>query len=150
MAMWLTEGNFPAATLNAIVQFIVPPPKYMVDRLVPGAQFQKRAQLALIAVIERGPDCVADLDERKKVDTLLANAEDAYGFPPYPAIANALSNWNGEDLHLKEREVVAAAINLLPAVQIASPRYDWYKTLPTRLQALEPRQPVALVPAVQA
>jgi len=149
MAMWLTEGNFPAATLNAIVQFIVPPPKYMVDKLVPGAQFQKRAQLALIAVIERGPDRVMDLDERKKVDTLLANAEDAYGFPPYPAIANALSNWNGEDLHQKEREVVAAAINLLPAVQIASPRYDWYKTLPTRLQALEPKQPVALVPAVQ-
>jgi dolichol-phosphate mannosyltransferase len=147
-AMWLTEGRFPAATLNAVVQFVVPPPKYMVDRLVPGAQFQKRAQLALIAVIERGPDNVMDLDENKKVDTLLANAEDAYGFPPYPSIANALSNWNGEDLHQREREVVAAAINLLPAVQIASPRYDWYKTLPMRLKAIEPK-PVVMRPAIQ-
>jgi len=149
VAVWLTEGRFPAATLNAVVQFIVPPPKYMVDRLIPGAQFQKRAQLALIAVIERGPDCVADLDELKKVDTLLANAEDAYGFPPYPAIANAISNWNGEDLHQKEREVVASAIKFLPGVHISSPRYDWYKTLPTRLQALEPK-PIALRPAVQS
>src|ERR1043165_1067836 len=113
----------------------------MVDRLVPGAQFQKRAQLALIAVIERGPDFVVDLDERKKVDTLLENAEDAYGFPPYPAIANALSNWNGEDLHKREREVVAAAIDQLPGVHIASPRYDWYKTLPMRVQALTPKVP---------
>ena len=151
VAMWLTEGRFPAATLNAIVQFIVPPPKYMVDRLVPGAQFQKRAQLALIAVIERGPDFVVDLDERKKVDTLLANAEDAYGFPPYPAIANALSNWNGVDLHQQEREVVAAAIDQLPGVHIASPRYDWYKTLPMRVQALTPKipAPVELRPVIQ-
>ncbi len=149
VAMWLTEGRFPAATLNAIVQFIVPPPKYMVDRLIPGAQFQKSAKLAMIAVIERGPDLIADLDESKKVDTLLANAEDAYGFPPYPAIANALSRWDGEDLHQKEREVVAAAISKLPGVRISSPRYDWYKTLPTRLQALEPKA-VNLRPAIQS
>ena len=148
VAMWLTEGRFPAATLNAIVQFIVPPPKYMVDRLIPGAHFQQRAKLALVAVIERGPDFVVDLDEHTKVNTLLANAEDAYGFPPYPAIETLLSSWNGKDLHVAERNLVAAAVDGLPGIHIASPRYDWYKTLPTRLPALNPT-PVALRTAAQ-
>ena len=147
VAMWLTEGHFPAATLNAVVQFIVPPPKYMVDRLIPGTQHLQHAKLALIALIERGPDFVVDLDERKKIDTLLANAEDAYGFPPYPAIETLLSNWDGQDLHAKEREVVEQAIVHLPAIHISSPRYDWYKTLPTQLLARDPA-PVVLRPSI--
>ena len=54
--------------------------------------------------------------------------------------------------HVREREVVAAAIDQLPGVHIASPRYDWYKTLPMRVQALTPKMPasVELRPAVQA
>lgn len=150
VAMWLSSGQFPAATLNAIVQWIVPPPKFMVDRLIPGAQYQKQSNLALIALIERGPDFVVDMDNRKKLETLLTNAEDAYGFPPYPSIAKALSMWNGEDMHKRESEVVAAAIADLPGIHIASPRYDWYKTLPTRVQAPSPVSAVVnLGPALQ-
>jgi hypothetical protein len=34
----LGNSKFPAASLNALVQMIIPPPKYMIDRLVPGVK----------------------------------------------------------------------------------------------------------------
>ncbi len=146
--MWLTQGNIPGATLNAIVQAIVPPPKYMVDRLIPGAQIIKRSRLSGIAVIERGPELERELGEPEKLRTLLANAEDAYGFPPYPVLAEQLSTYKGENRHPAERAIVETAINGLPAVHIRRSNYDWYQQLPNLMSriAQQKNAPIA-VPA---
>jgi hypothetical protein len=128
--MLLNSAAMPAATLNAIVQKLIPPPKFMVDRLIPGARYADEAQLTRIVLIERGPTMEAELEEREKVGILVANADDAYGFPPYPVLADSLSSWKGKDLHEAEQEIVASAIQGLPAVHLRSSRYDWYKRLP--------------------
>jgi hypothetical protein len=130
VGMWLSHGKIPAATLNAIVQAIIPPPKYMVNRLIPGSRITQRAQLVHIAVIERGPEFERGIGEQEKLRILVANAEDAYGFPPYPMLAHELSSWEGEDLHKVEREIVEAAIHELPAVHLRSSHFDWHQRLP--------------------
>ncbi len=134
VGMWLSAIKAPAATLSAIVQKIIPPPKYMIDTLIPGANYANTAQLAQIVLIERGDDFEGEIDSEKKVDILLANADDAYGFPPYPALAEQISSWNGQDLHEMEKEIVTAAINNLPTKHLGSSTYDWYKRLPTLLE----------------
>jgi dolichol-phosphate mannosyltransferase len=80
--MWLSQGKIPAATLNAVVQAIIPPPKYMVDRLIPGAPITQRAQLSCIAVIERGPEFEREIGEQEKLRTLLTNAKTPMASPP--------------------------------------------------------------------
>lgn len=128
--MWLNQGFVPTATLNAIVQAIIPPPKYMVNRLIPGAPIIKRSQLSCITVIERGPELEREIDEQEKLRILLNNAEDAYGFPPYPMLAHELSSWMGEDQHQAEKEIVQAAIANLPAIHLRRSNYDWYQRMP--------------------
>ncbi len=130
IGMWLSDNKTPAATLNAIVQLLIPPPKFMVDKLVPGTRYLDHSKLSQIVLIERGPTFEGPLDKQSMVTMLLANADDAYGFPPYPRIAKQLSSWQGKDLHEIEKSIVASAIQALPGIHIKSSSYDWYKRLP--------------------
>ena len=50
----LSKSKLPAATMNAIVQMLVPPPKYMVHRLIPKATYANQGKLARAVIIERG------------------------------------------------------------------------------------------------
>src|SRR5215208_7477479 len=52
----LSKSSLPAATMNAIVQMLVPPPKYMVHRLIPKVSYVDEAKLAGAVIIERGPE----------------------------------------------------------------------------------------------
>jgi dolichol-phosphate mannosyltransferase len=139
VGMWLSDNKTPAATLNAIVQMMIPPPKFMVDKLVPGTRYLGRSRLSQIVLIERGPTSEAALDQSLMVDMLLANADDAYGFPPYPKLAKQLSSWQGQDLHEVEKAIVTNAIQGLPGIHLKSSSYDWYQRLP-QLVSL-PHQP---------
>lgn len=136
-ALWLSRLQLPTATVNAIVQAIIPPPKYMVDRLIPGAQIIRNAQLSQIAVIERGPEFEREIGPQEIVRILLANAEDAYGFPPYPMLAHELSSWQGTDLHAAERAIVSDAIRAIPAVHIRRSNYDWNQRIYTLMGDFE-------------
>lgn len=147
-ALLISKFNLPAATINAIVQAIVPPPKYMVDRLIPGAKIIRNAQLSCIAVIERGPEFERGIGEQEKLRILVANAEDAYGFPPYPVLAHLMSSWQGADLHETEKDVVKAAINTLPAVHLRRSRYDWYQRLQKMLEIDQKETSEAPIPAL--
>jgi dolichol-phosphate mannosyltransferase len=144
IGMQLSDSSFPAATLNAIVQWLIPPPKFHVDYLIPGAQLGKSSRLTALALIERGPDFEGPLSDDEKIDTLISNAEDAYGFPPYPLLADALSSWQGKDLHEQEREIVKHVVADIPAIRLASPRYDWYLRLPALVSHAAPQRGTAV------
>ena len=148
-AMWLSSSAMPAATLNAIVQKIIPPPKYMVHRLIPKVTYVNEAKLSHILLIERGPDFEGKLSEDEKAKILVANAEDAYGFPPYPSLAHLVSQWNGEDLHKAETAIVTAATQGLPAIHLRRSQFDWYKQIPSFIQDKGAYSPAA-APAVPA
>ena len=133
--MWLSNIRMPAATMSAVVQWLIPPPKFMVGKLVPGAQLTERSRLEQIVLIERGPESERELAETEKLEILIANAEDAYGFPPYPLIAEQLSHWQGQDLHEEEKRLVRGAIRAVPGVLLRRDDYGWFERLPRLIQA---------------
>jgi dolichol-phosphate mannosyltransferase len=129
-ALSLARTHLPAATINAIVQMIVPPPKYHVERLVPGVEVAPEARLAGLVVIERGGEGSTFLKEHEALETLMGNCEDAYGFPPYPAIEESLRSQDGRDLKRVERTIVASALSGLPAAVMRSETMDWWRRVP--------------------
>jgi hypothetical protein len=126
----LSKSRLPAATMNAIVQMLIPPPKYMVHRLIPKVTYANHASLSRAVIIERGAEFVEALQHQQAVETFVRNAEDAYGFPPYPILATSLSQWNGEDLHPQEQAIVDEALKTIPTIRLRDPKFNWWQRLP--------------------
>jgi dolichol-phosphate mannosyltransferase len=130
LALILARTHLPAATINALIQMLVPPPKYHVERLVPDVEVAPEARLAGIAVIQRGGDGELQIEEAEALETLMSNCEDAYGFPPYPAIEGFLRDRGERDLRDAERAIVAQALYGVPATLLQSDTMDWWRRLP--------------------
>jgi hypothetical protein len=126
----LTRFNLPMATVNSLVQWVIPPPKYHVQRLVPHVKIASRASLTGIVVIERGEPRELRLNHEEAVDILLANCEDSYGFPPYADIKESLYLTAQGDLRDEERRIVDAALTRCPAVIMRSQARNWFQLLP--------------------
>jgi hypothetical protein len=116
--------------MNAIVQMLIPPPKYMVHRLIPKAKYINHAMLSRAVIIERGPEFEETLKHEQAVETFVNNAEDAYGFPPYPILADKLSRWDNVDLHPYEQAIVAKALEKIPTIRLRDPQFNWWQKLP--------------------
>ena len=135
----IARFGLPAATINAAVQWIVPPPKYGVERLVPGVSLASHAWLESFVVIERGGLGERALDHDEAVSVLVENTDDAYNFPPYPYIEHFLHSGNGRDLRAIERQIVDAALAGIPAHVLRSETMDWWQRIP-HMMGLTERQ----------
>ena len=60
----------------------------------------------------------------------MANCDDAYGFPPYPLIAQFLYTRAGVDLRAAERGAVSGALAGAPATLLRSTSMDWWQRVP--------------------
>ena len=129
-AMLIARTHLPVATVNTIVQMLVPPPKYHVDRLIPGVDVAPTATLAGLMIIQRGGTGEERLSETEAISILMENCEDAYGFPPYHTIEAFLHSSNGSDLRATERRFVADAFSGKPATVLRSSTMDWAERLP--------------------
>ena len=133
----IARFGLPAATINAAVQWIVPPPKYGVERLVPGVSLASHAWLESFVVIERGGLGERALDHDEAVSVLVENTDDAYNFPPYPYIEHFLHSGNGRDLRAIERQIVDAALAGIPAHVLRSETMDWWQRIPNMMGLTE-------------
>jgi dolichol-phosphate mannosyltransferase len=124
-------GMLPMATINAVVQFLVPPPKYHVTTLVPKVKMAQRAKLAGLFIIERGEEMDAPLDPKEALEILLSNCEDAFGFPPYHSIKEFLYCPDGKDLRPVEQSIIRQALEGVPANLIRSNSLEWWRRIPT-------------------
>jgi dolichol-phosphate mannosyltransferase len=129
-ALWLSQHRLPVATINTLVQLLVPPPKYHVQQLVPHARVTNEARLHGLIVIERGGDENVSLENKEGLDILLANCEDAYGFPPYETIKTFLHSSHAQDLPAIEREIIGQSLHNLPATLLRSSSMDWSRRIP--------------------
>ena len=129
-AMVLAAMRIPAATLNAVVQRLIPPPKYDIDRLIPTARVAPEAQIAGLVIIQREGDYEMQMETDEALEILRENCEDAFGFPPYSKIEEFLQGMNGHDLKVAERDIVTQAFGSVPATLIASSTMDWWQRLP--------------------
>ena len=129
-ALLLAKSHLPVATINAIIQLLVPPPKYHIERLVPHAIVAREAKVAGFFVIERGGTGEARLYPEEAVETLIRNTDDAYGFPPYPYLEDFLHSGDGLDLRAAERAIISGALNGVSAIRMRSETMDWWERLP--------------------
>ncbi|MDQ1510611.1 MAG: hypothetical protein QOG50_2455, partial [Actinomycetota bacterium] len=129
-AFLLTKFHLPAASMNAVVQWIIPPPKYRVSRLIPDVRIARKGKLAGMVVIQRGTDAIELLSDTDALEILLANTEDAYGFPPYHAIEEFLLGSSGQNLRSHERQIIASALEGVPAALLTREERDWAAQIP--------------------
>ncbi len=132
---WLGELNVPIMTLNALTQYVVPPPKYEIERLVP-CEHVATVQVEELFIIERGGHALGDVPSEDLVDELIANTDDAYGFPPFRYFAPALvvAGMGYEELRVEERRILATAMNGVRARRLATPDFTWADAIPALVQ----------------
>ncbi|MCS7257209.1 MAG: glycosyltransferase [Thermomicrobium sp.] len=129
-AMLLASSRLPVATINLYMQWLVPPAKYHIEQLIPQVQRRASARLAHVVVIERGHDEAArPLDQNEALEILLANGDDAYGFPPYPAVRDYLTRPLGKDLSSIERQTLASALQGATYQLFRRPQLDWWRAI---------------------
>ncbi|MFC8430144.1 glycosyltransferase [Streptomyces sp. NPDC057253] len=143
IALMLSRFNLPIMGINALTQILVPPPKYSVDRLVP-CRLGSSTDVRDLFVIERGTPALYDLDGDVALERMLANTEDAYGFPPYRYLAPALriGGLDHAELRAREREILAGFLSGVRTRVLASDCFGWADEIP-RLLAGEEHRPTA-------
>ena len=127
----LSRFNLPIMGINALTQILIPPPKYSVDRLVP-CRMASAARVSELFIIERGHPRLADLDHDSALEQLIANTDDAYGFPPFRYLAPAI-NIGGQDYHQlrwAERQILASFLSHVRIRVLASNTFSWADEIP--------------------
>jgi dolichol-phosphate mannosyltransferase len=142
----LGERNLPIMSMNAVVQAIIPPPKYAITDLISCAM-QSQIQMDRLYIIERGaPHVTARLDPVHAIEELIANTEDAYGFPPYATMAPQLVI-DGDDydaMRAKERAILKSALARVEIFRLRVNDFSW----PELIDAQIPRHVAGERPAV--
>ena len=118
--------RMPVATMNAITQIIVPPPKFFIEELLPQAEVKSSLKLTHMIVIERGEALLEPLDLAGATTILFANTEDAYGFPPYPHVGQALAGESG----FAEAIIHRTFLKRIDSMRLRTPDRNWYEQLP--------------------
>lgn len=129
-AFLISKTKLPAATINLLVQMLIPPPKYYVQKLVPNVKLSQKGNFAGMFIIERGEGGNEAMDSEEALEVLLKNCEDAYGFPPYESLKEFLYMDDGHDLRVTEQNIIRLAMGELPATRIRSENMDWWCRIP--------------------
>ncbi len=129
-AFLIASRRFPVASLNAAVQWLIPPPKYHVERLVPGVRADQTARIRQLFVIERSErEELVPVRSEEAIDIFVANCDDAYGFPPYESLETVLRFRSGVDLRESERQILVDALNGRDALVVRSATMGWASTI---------------------
>jgi dolichol-phosphate mannosyltransferase len=130
----LGDLNLPIMALNATTQALIPPPKYMVDRLV-STRYLASTRVRELFVIARGPAGLEEIGHEAAVDLMIENTDDAYGFPPFGSFAPAISI-NGEDylqLRRRERALLASFLAGVRVRRLTRDDFSWADEIPRLL-----------------
>lgn len=146
LALMLSRFNLPIMGINAVTQILVPPPKYTVDRLIP-CRLGSSTRVEELFVIERGTPGIRELDHASTVERMIANTDDAYGFPPFRYLAPAVTiDGKGyQELRQTEREILASFLANVRTRVIGSDNFGWADEIPRLLAAervLDPSDPL--------
>jgi dolichol-phosphate mannosyltransferase len=131
VATFINKTLLPAATINMMMQMVVPPPKYFVKKLLPAVKLTQEAYFAGMFIIERSGEGTISISNQEALEILLSNCEDAYGFPPYNDLKEFLYHQNGVDLRAVEQRIIRQAFGELPATMVRSKKLDWWCLIPT-------------------
>lgn len=130
LAFLLTKYRLPVASINAIIQRLIPPPKYHVERLVRGVTSRDQATARGMFIIQRGGTGEEPTQTPEALQTLLANCDDAFGFPPYSSLERLLLAAASDDLKQREHDIIHHALAHLPVLTMRSNTLDWAERIP--------------------
>jgi putative flippase GtrA len=109
---WLGRRNLPIMSMNAIVQALCPPPKYVITDLVE-CQIGLATRIQHLFIIDRGEHPAISLcGIEMGAQELSNNTDDAYGFPPYASLAPfiKIGGVGCEELARREHEILTSAL----------------------------------------
>jgi dolichol-phosphate mannosyltransferase len=133
-ALKLATHNVPIMTINSWTQRAVPPPKYSVQRLVP-CEIASHARIAQLYIIERGFPHESAVPQSEAIAEMLVNTEDAYGFPPYRYLSQALSvdGISYDELKERERLILVSAMESVQVHRLGSDNFTWADRITAKL-----------------
>jgi dolichol-phosphate mannosyltransferase len=136
----LAKLNIPIIAINAITQILVPPPKYMINQLVPTARYGDSGLVRQIFIIGRGPEAEDTLSHQEAMTIMLANTEDAYGFPPFSIMERAITlrtrnlrSGKKQDISVLrslERDILDDFLLNVSVSRLISPNFGWADVIP--------------------
>jgi dolichol-phosphate mannosyltransferase len=142
-ALLLAKLNIPIIAINAITQILVPPPKYMINQLVPSARYGDTGMVRQIFIIGRGPEAEEPLSHDEAMAIMLANTEDAYGFPPFSIMERAITlrsrnlrSGKKQDISVLrslERDILDDFLQNVSVSRLISPNFGWADVIPERV-----------------
>jgi hypothetical protein len=128
---FLGNLNIPIMSVNSIVQILVPPPKYSIDALMP-ASIGTEAPISHAFLMERGESSSERVGIDEGVTALIANTDDAYGFPPFATFAPHI-RIGADDyaaLRGKEEALLRSALEKVRIIRVRVPGHEWAERLP--------------------
>ena len=158
-ALLLARLNIPIIAINAVTQILVPPPKFMIHRLVPTVTYLDHGVVSRIFVIGRGDPREELMPYEEAVQTLLANTEDAYGFPPFSIMERAITlrprklhkgkKQGIVKLRTRERAILKEFLGNMPVTRLHSPNFGWADIIHERVLNPAPSAPEPGVPTTR-
>lgn len=124
----MSRRRWPAASLNILLQRLLPPPKLAVDSLTPPVTIGSSAQVTAVARLEVGSSQTTNLEAAQMVSFVQKRNQAAQGFPPYARLTEALASWQGENWPAIERDLIAQALHGCTAVQ-ATATGNWWQII---------------------
>lgn len=134
VGLGIGSRNLPIMSANSVVQMLVPPPKYPVDRLV-RCEMTEGVRVRELFIIERGSPSLSDVPIDMALQELLDNTDDAYGFPPFRYFAPALviGGEEYEQLRRRESRILHRALTGIRIRRLASNTFSWADEIPELL-----------------
>jgi dolichol-phosphate mannosyltransferase len=132
--------NIPIMSINSVVQAIIPPPKFHIDRLIP-CEMGEQARIGHVFLMERGDPVRQQLGIDGAVPQLIENTDDAYGFPPFSTFAPHLRIGDDDYVALRAREeaLLREALTGAQLWRLRVPGHGWAELLPAFFDAGENR-----------
>jgi dolichol-phosphate mannosyltransferase len=127
----LGSMNIPIMSINSVVQWLIPPPKYHIDALL-DCELVERAPIGHVFIMERGESMQRRVRPASAVPTLIENTDDAYGFPPFATFAPRLRIGDDDyaSLRAKEELLLRRAIAGAAVWRVRVPGHEWAEVLP--------------------
>lgn len=134
VGLGIGNHNLPIMTANSVIQMLVPPPKYPIDRLV-RCELTESVRVQELFIIERGTPALSEVSQDEALDELLENTDDAYGFPPFRYFAPALviGGEAYEQLRAHEARILQRGLSSIRIRRLASDSFSWADEIPALL-----------------
>ncbi|MCA9933311.1 MAG: glycosyltransferase [Anaerolineales bacterium] len=124
-----SQRHWPVATLNLVLQRLVPPPKAPVTALLPDVEICSRAHLSRFVILETGEGGAEEVTGETAVAFWQQQSRQETGFAPYHYLVEQLFARAEDSLTTREQQILAAAMSERRAQRVRSKPYTWQQHL---------------------